>query len=181
MDRDSLAETLLADRDNFRERLRSLADRGDWRVRAGALDGSPDRIDTVETVRDSDSLAVRERELVWRLWILDDCPLGLTLAGPAFRDNPLLYANRTFRELTGYSMERLHGANPRLLQGPETPADPVADLREAIANWNRVTVELLNYRRDGTAFRNRVTLVPVEGADGTIHDWLGMQRAVERS
>lgn len=180
MDRDSLAETLLADRDRFRDRVRSLSDWREW-VRTDALDGSPDRIDTVETVRDSDSLAARERELVWRLWLLDDCPLGLTLSGPAFRDNPLHYANRTFRELTGYSMERLHGENPRLLQGPETPTGPVADLREAIANWNRVTVELRNYRQDGTEFCNRVTLVPVAGADGTIHDWLGMQRLVEQS
>lgn len=166
---DSPRRDVLADSETFRDLVRSLSDRPVWRVRPAELDGSPDRVGDLNVVPDSDSPAVRERELVWRLWLLDDGPLGLTLAGAAFRGNPLLYANQAFRELTGYSMERLHGVNPRFLQASDTTAEPVADLREAIANWNRVTVELENYRHDGNTFLGRVRLVLAEGADGTTH------------
>ena len=82
------------------------------------------------------------RRLVWRVRLLDGAPLGVTLAGPAYRDTPILYVNRRFREATGYGMEDLRGENPRLLQGPATEADAVADLREAVDIWEPVTVEL---------------------------------------
>jgi len=73
-------------------------------------------------------------------------------------------------------MTELRGENPRLLQGLETAAGPVDDLREAISVWTPVTVELRNYRRDGTPFRNRVSLVPIAGDDGTIRNWVGIQK-----
>lgn len=121
----------------------------------------------------------RDRQLVWRLRALDEVPLGLTLSGPAYQDNPILYATRTFREMTGYPLPELVGENPRLLQGPETERAAVDDLREALDIWEPVTVELTNYRRDGTPFRNRVSLVPLDDETGTITNWLGIQEAVD--
>jgi len=76
-------------------------------------------------------------------------------------------------------MPELRGENPRLLQSPETAAGPVDDLREVISIWTPVTVELRNYRRDGTPFRNRVSLVPIAGDDGTTRNWVGIQKRVE--
>jgi PAS domain S-box-containing protein len=119
-----------------------------------------------------------ERALVWRVWVLDRAPVGITLSGPAYQDNPIRYANRTFREMVGYSLSELVGENPRLLQGPETESAPVDDLREALAIWEPVTVELRNYRRDGSSFRNRVSLVPVEDGTGTVTNWVGIQTPV---
>ncbi|MFB6176788.1 MAG: PAS domain-containing protein [Halobaculum sp.] len=164
--------------DDHLDRLDDLAERHDLDV---AVDDLPERsdFDGPAALDGSDDLQPLERDLVWRCWTLDRIPLGLTLSGPAYQDNPLLYATRTFRELTGYSMERLRGENPRLLQGPDTEPEPVSDLREAIDIWERVTVELRNYRRDGTPFRNRVTLVPIPGADGTVRNWIGVQEVVE--
>jgi PAS domain-containing protein len=117
----------------------------------------------------------RARRLVWRLWTLDAAPLGLVLAGPAYRDTPVVYATRTARDLTGYGLGELRGENLRRLQGPGTEPAAVADLREAVASWNEVTVDLRNYRADGTAFRNRVTLAPLAGPDGAPTHWLGVQ------
>jgi len=124
------------------------------------------------------TLDTYEQELVWRLWVLDDGPFGLGLSGPAFQDNPIIYANRTFREMTGYSLSEIRGENLRLLQGPGTEDAPVADLREAIDIWEAVTVELQNYRKDGTQFRNRVSLVPMSGPAGTVSNWIGVQEVV---
>ena len=127
---------------------------------------------------DDPPLGDADRRRIDRVRALDTAPVGVTLCGPAYRDTPILYANRTFRALTGYSLEALRGENPRLLQGPRTEPESVAALREAVSIWEPVTVEVWNHRRDGTPFLNRVSLRPLPGADGTITHWAAVQEAV---
>ncbi|MFC7209081.1 PAS domain-containing protein [Natronoarchaeum sp. GCM10025321] len=123
---------------------------------------------------------VRDRELLGRVRRFDTAPLGLTLAGPAYRDNPILYSNETLREFTGYPLDELRGENPRLFQGPDTEQEPLNRLHEAVDTWTEVTVELWNYRRDGSRFRNRLTIVPVPDDSGMIANWLGIQAVIDR-
>lgn len=145
-----------------------------------------DDADTAESdasrdhTREADDLTLSntDRRRINRVRVLDTAPVGITLCGPAYRDTPILYANRTFRALTGYSLETLQGENPRLLQGPRTEPAPVEALREAVSIWEPVTVEVLNHRRDGTPFVNRVSLRPLPGADGTITHWAAVQDTV---
>ena len=124
-------------------------------------------------------LDARSVELLERIRWFDAGPLGLTLSGPAYRDNPILYANETLRNLTGYPLDELRGENPRLFQGPDTDPEAVDTLQEAVDTWTEATVELWNYRRDGTRFRNRVTVVPIPDDTGTVANWLGVQAAVD--
>jgi PAS domain S-box-containing protein len=138
----------------------------------------PESFDGPDGLPGFDRLPPRERDLVWRAWLLDAVPFGLTVSGPAYQDNPIIYANRTLRRLTGYSLSDLVGENPRVLQGPDTDPGPVDDLREALDIWEPVTVELRNYCADGTPFRNRVSLVPIPDETGTISNWVGIQKAV---
>ncbi|WP_318570333.1 PAS domain-containing protein [Salinigranum marinum] len=178
--RRALTDLLLLDDRTFRTRLPAFLDENGLdaeRPDRAVADGSPD--DATAAVAGLDDPTPLERELVWRVRVLDDVPFGLTLSGPAYEDNPIRYANRTFRRLSGYSMAELRGENPRLLQGPETAAGPVADLREALDIWEPVTVTLRNYRKDGTPFRNRVSLVPLEDDTGTVTNWIGIQEAID--
>ncbi|QWC19877.1 PAS domain-containing protein [Halorubrum sp. 2020YC2] len=117
----------------------------------------------------------REALLVDRVRALDDLPIGLTLTGPAYRDTPIVYVNRWFRERTGYALDELRGRNPRLFQGPAAGEAARADFREALSTWSEVTVELRNRRRDGTPFANRVSLRPLSGDAGTITHWIAAQ------
>lgn len=176
MERHELIDALRADPTEFRERVVDRLD--DAEHAAARLDraAAPASFDEPTELG---SLTPLERDLVWRLWVLGAAPFGLTLAGPAYQDTPILYANRTFRRLTGYPLSAVRGENLRLLQGTETDPDAVATLREAVTIWESVTVELLNYRRDGTPFRNRVSVVPMAGPDGAIANWVGIQRRVE--
>lgn len=176
--RGELVESLRADTAAFRDRVVDLPASGSLAADRIEQAGSPDAFDGPDDLPSFGALSALERDLVWRLWVLDDASLGLTLAGPAFQDTPTIYVNRTFRTLTGYPLSAVRGENLRLLQGPETQPDPVADLAEAIGIWEPVTVELRNYRRDGSQFRNRVSLVPFEGASGAIANWVGVQKAV---
>lgn len=173
-------EAVRAEPGAFEDRHRALHGRYglDAELRRHAVETSPQTVDGDRVRAGYDNLTGRERRLVWRLWTLNTAPLGLTLTGPAYADNPVVYATRTLRDLTGYTTADLLGENPRLLQGPETEREVVADLREAVASWNEVTVTVTNHQSDGTPFRNRVTLAPLSGADGTITHWLGVQEQV---
>ncbi|SFR66856.1 PAS domain-containing protein [Halogeometricum limi] len=178
--RRTLATLFDADERTFRTEAKPLLREhgpGAARVERAVADGLAELDAGVDTdVRSG--LTARERELVWRVWVFDDAPFGLTLSGPAYQDNPIRVANRTWRDLTGYSMSDLHGENPRLLQGAQTERPAVERLHEAVDIWESVTVELTNYRRDGTPFRNRVSLTPLEDESGTVTNWLGVQEAV---
>lgn len=172
--RSDVLDLLACDGTEVRDRFRALVD--DHGIRPQRRVGPRARHDSAIDV---DALTDRGRDLVDRVRLLDDAPLGVTLTGPAYRDTPILYANRTFREITGYSLAALRGNNPRLLQGPRTEADDVADLREAVSIWEPVTVEVWNHRRDGTAFLNRVSLRPLPGDDGTVTHWAAVQATVD--
>jgi len=171
--RSDVLDLLACDGSEVRDRFRALVVDHDIRPRRRVrpMARSPSAVG-------ADALTERGRDLVDRVRLLDDAPLGVTLTGPAYRDTPIRYANRTFRDITGYSLTDLCGNNPRLLQGPQTGADSVADLREAVSIWEPVSVNVWNHRRDGTAFLNRVSLRPLPGDDGTITHWAAVQEVV---
>jgi len=174
--RETLQTALGAEPSSFRERVERLLATQDLTAAAEIrrrLNSEPAR-----PAFDDWDLDTRVRPLAWQAWVLDRAPLGVTLTGPAYHDNPLRYANVAFRELTGHDAARLSGANPRLLQTETTDRERIADFVEALRTWEPVTVELDNERADGTPFRNRVSLVPVAGDDGTVEHWFGVQAAV---
>ena len=93
--------------------------------------------------------------------MLDGSKVGTIVTDPEKEDNPIIYANRTFTELTGYEKGEILGRNCRFLQGPKTDPEAVDRLRQAIKNQEKVTVVLRNYRKDGTPFWNRLAITPV--------------------
>jgi PAS domain S-box-containing protein len=179
--RDDLVALFTADEPSFRADVESFLTAHGLATprRRAAVETGPAGFDGPAGVDDFAALTRRGRDLVWRVWLLEEVPLGLTLAGPAYQDNPVVYANRTFRRLTGYSLETVRGENLRLLQGPDTDPAAVADLREALSIWEPVTVELRNYTADGRPFTNRLSLVPLADGSGTVAHWLGVQATVD--
>jgi PAS domain S-box-containing protein len=124
----------------------------------------PDR----ETVREA--LSLRERAM-------DEAPVGIVLTDPGLASNPITYANRGFARLTGYTESEAAGRNCRFLQGERTAREPVERLRHAVDAGESVTVELLNYRKDGSAFWNRVTVAPLFKGD-EVRNFVGIQQDV---
>jgi PAS domain S-box len=115
--------------------------------------------------------------LDWATQEIDEAPISIVITGPAYADNPVWYANEAFESLTGYTETEVIGDNLRLLQGSETSADAVADLREAVDIWEATVVELANYRANGDQFRSRVAIAPIPDETGTISNWVGFQEA----
>jgi len=174
--RDEIIRCLQRDSEAYQTHLSAIVTEYD--LAEVDTDTAVERFGLPPDVSDMD-LSSYELQLLKRVRQLDQISLGLTVSGPAYQDNPILYANQTFRRFTGYELATLVGENPRLLQGPDSESDAVGTLREGIEIWEARTVELWNYRRDGSRFRNRVSVVPLTDESGMITNWLGIQRPVD--
>jgi PAS domain S-box-containing protein len=101
----------------------------------------------------------------------------ITSAEPIDNLGPqILYVNEAFSKITGYSPEEVLGKTPRILQGAKTDRAELARIRSALARWEAVTVEVINYRKDGSEFWNEFSIVPVADKDGWYTHWIAIQR-----
>jgi sigma-B regulation protein RsbU (phosphoserine phosphatase) len=103
---------------------------------------------------------------------------GFTIADARRPDQPLIYANQGFERITGYSIADVMGRNCRFLQGPGTDPAAMAEIRAALAESRPCLVEILNYRKDGSAFWNRLSITPVRDGAGTVTHFIGVQSDV---
>lgn len=116
------------------------------------------------------SLHSLRQELLLKDRALACCTEGLVITDNTRPDNPILYSNEGFSRITGYSHEEILGKNCRFLQGPGTDPASLREIRSALEEHRDCTVELLNYRRDGTPFWNRLSITPVrDGQNGVSH------------
>lgn len=102
-------------------------------------------------------------------------PIAMVLSNPLREDNPLESVNPAFCTLTGYSEGEVLGRNCRFLAGEATDQTATDQLREAIRSRRPVLTEILNYRRDGTPFRNGVMIAPIYDGSGELRWFLGSQ------
>lgn len=100
---------------------------------------------------------------------------GITISDPQQPDNPLIYVNSGFERLTGYRAEEVLGRNCRYLQGPETDPAALTAIRAAMAEERHGVVEILNYRKDGSAFWNLLSITPVRNSAGNVTNFIGVQ------
>lgn len=113
--------------------------------------------------------------------MIENSPLAAVVSDPRLPDNPIIECNAAFLELTGYAREEVVGRNCRFLSGPETEPWLSQKMRESIHAQRPVLVEILNYRKDGTSFRNAVMVVPLFDDDGEIRYYLGSQVEVSKA
>jgi len=103
-------------------------------------------------------------------------PLALVLTNPNLDDNPIVYANRAFEKITRYSSDAVIGRNCRFLQGDETDPAQVRQLAQAVREERDFSVDIVNYRSDGTRFLNRLMITPLYDDERNLQCFLGVQR-----
>jgi PAS domain S-box-containing protein len=88
----------------------------------------------------------------------------------------IIYVNEAFTQITGYSPEEVLGKTPRILQGTKTDRVELDKIRSALSRWESVTVEVINYRKNGSEFWNEFSIVPVADRTGWYTHWIAIQR-----
>src|SRR4051812_1561120 len=66
--------------------------------------------------------------------------------------NPVLFANQAFIDLSGYTSDELLGQDPHFMNGQETDPEAIRRYETAIKDGRDETLEILQYRKDGTPF-----------------------------
>ncbi|WP_375465718.1 histidine kinase dimerization/phosphoacceptor domain -containing protein [uncultured Methylobacterium sp.] len=94
--------------------------------------------------------------------------MAMVITNPRLADNPIVYTNDAFLRMTGYSRDDIMGCNCRFLQGVETDKGAVALIRDAVQANKDISIDLLNYRKDGTPFWNALYLSPVSNEAGEV-------------
>ena len=102
-------------------------------------------------------------------------PIAMVVTNPRRPDNPIEIANEAFCVLTGYPEREIVGRNCRFLAGDATEPAVQAQIRSAVESQRPVLVDILNYRRDGSRFRNGVMIAPMFDAAGKLEYFLGSQ------
>lgn len=103
---------------------------------------------------------------------------GITISDVNQPDNPLIFVNKAFEQMTGYSSEEVINRNCRYLQGIKKNQRNIEVIREAIKDAKCCVVTLQNYRKDGSLFWNELSISPVFDAQGKLTNFIGIQKDI---
>ncbi|MBF8778510.1 hybrid sensor histidine kinase/response regulator [Pseudomonas fulva] len=106
--------------------------------------------------------------------------MPMIVTDPNRPDNPIIFANHAFLDMTGYDLEEIIGRNCRFLQGPETDPAVIATVREAVAQRVDLSTEILNYKKDGSTFWNALFISPILNEKGDLIYFFASQLDVSR-
>lgn len=101
--------------------------------------------------------------------------MPMLITDPNQPDNPIVFANEAFLKLTGYSRGEIVGRNCRFLQGAKTDPEAIERIREAIRRGEDISIDLLNYRKDGAPFWNALFMSPVVDEMGQLRYFFASQ------
>ncbi|MCM8556572.1 PAS domain-containing protein [Sphingomicrobium sediminis] len=107
--------------------------------------------------------------------MIENSPIASVISDPRLPDNPIVAVNEAFIELTGFTREEILGRNCRFLAGPGTEPWLSETISEGVRDHKPVLVEILNYKKDGTPFRNAVVVAPIYDDEDELQYFLGSQ------
>ena len=108
----------------------------------------------------------------------DEIEMSVVFSDPSLPDNPMIFVSDEFKDQTGYSPEEAIGRNCRFLQGPDTNPHAIEAIRQGLKAETSFTIDILNYRKDGSPFQNRLRIRPIYDDDGHLMFFAGAQNPV---
>jgi PAS domain S-box-containing protein len=103
---------------------------------------------------------------------------GIIITDSQQEDNPIIFCNKAFEEMTGYNQAEIIGRNCRFLQAENREQIGRFKLQEALKSETECHVELANYRKDGTMFFNELYIAPVRNNEGLVTHYIGVQNNI---
>ena len=134
--------------------------------------------DLTERKRAEEAIRKAEESLRLKDRAIQAVSQGILITDPTLSDNPIIFASPGFEAMTGYSSTEIVGRNCRFLWGTDTDPATVRTIREAIQNGRECSVEILNYRKDGSKFWNALFMTPVRNDEGKLTNFVGVQADV---
>ncbi|TYC09178.1 PAS domain S-box protein [Bizionia gelidisalsuginis] len=122
-----------------------------------------------------------ERNLMLKSSALQSASNGVFITDALQEDNPIIYSNTAFQNLTGYSSEEIINRNCRFLQGIDGDKDSLKLLKEAFTNANSSQIKLRNYKKDGTFFWNDIYIMPIINSEGVVTNYISIQNDITNS
>ncbi|WP_315763408.1 PAS domain-containing protein [Sphingomonas sp. Y38-1Y] len=111
----------------------------------------------------------------WVEAMISGSPIASVISNPRIADNPIVACNDAFCTLTGYDRDEIVGRNCRFLAGTGTEPWLTEEIRTGVREQRPVLVEILNYKKDGTPFRNAVVVAPMFDEGGALAYFVGSQ------
>jgi len=127
------------------------------------------------------SARAQNKELDILLTALDTTKAGLVITDCAQPDAPIVYCNKTFEILSGYSRHEIIGHNCRFLQGNDDNTEQRQRMKAAMQAGESCTVEIRNYKKDGSLFWNELHLEPLKDDTGHTIYYLGVQNDITKT
>ena len=129
--------------------------------------------------------AIKRKEAEEKLKLLESAVVNATDAIIILEAEPgemigrqILYVNKAFTNMTGYTYEEALNNTMRILRGPKTSLAALNEMRIALEQVRPVRVELINYRKDGTEFWVECNIVPFADEKGLFVHWVSVQRDI---
>jgi len=126
----------------------------------------------------NDLLDEANAEMICNDHMLDAAPSSILITDARQPDHPIVFANATFEQVTGYSQDETLGYNCRFLQNDDRDQPGIDQIRSAVERGESCTVLLRNYRKDGSMFWNELRIAPVRDATGQLTHFVGIQNDV---
>ena len=105
---------------------------------------------------------------------------GIIITNNLQPDNPIIFCNDKFLQMTGYDRSEMIKRNCRFLQGEDRAQEARWILKDAVLKGSPVCVELRNYRKDGSLFWNELYMSPVKNSSGEVTHFIGVQNDITR-
>ena len=109
------------------------------------------------------------------LQVLAENSFDSVLITDASTEGKIIYANKSFKKLTGYDPSDIIGKTPRILQGPGTDSKVIARLSDALKSGGKFEGKAINYKKDGTPFIMFWRVLPIRVGKKIIA-WVAIQR-----
>ena len=109
------------------------------------------------------------------LQVLADNSFDSVLITDASAERKIIYANKSFKKLTGHEPSEIIGKTPRILQGPATDSKVIASLVDALNSGGQFEGKAINYKKDGTPFIMYWRVLPIKVGE-EIAAWVAIQR-----
>ena len=125
-----------------------------------------------------EGLACEQPAGAWLAAAVRELRQAVVVADAGEPDHPVVFASDAFLQMTGYPREEMLGRNLRMLQGEGTDPDTVRAMGRVLAEPRELAVEVLNYRKNGQPFWNKLVMSPVRHESGCVAYWFAAARDV---